>query len=372
VSARRRHEVVVAGPSSPSTVPGLIVTEIVDALAESRPVTRVEVDSAVNFESELYRAPSLAAAHRRSRITGVESVEVPPHSRSLAKIFRQIVTPQVDVAVAFAWPGLEVGWIRALTGAADLAGARSIVACVSLPRTSPGRIESLLDHVGHADVVIVGSPIDARAVQDHVGPDGPRVEYHPALGLRGRDDRGHHHEVTAFLPRDDVHTLSTLLAAFDAIPEAWVHRYRLNVVMRYSGSDVPDLVNSAYHAANVALIDGDLTDPQIDELGVESSAVIVANPAPDSRAFASAIEQGVATVVLAHHRMPRAGERYVGALLADASRPVSIHVALTHALRLAELKFPSPQSWEDLARRIVDGSRPRVRQATMEVVPPAP
>jgi hypothetical protein len=46
------------------------------------------------------------------------------------------------------------------------------------------------------------------------------------------------------------------------------------------------------------------------------------------------------------------GRGYVGGLIADIRRPTSVHVAHNHALRLAELRFPSPHAWFELANRL--------------------
>jgi hypothetical protein len=80
--------------------------------------------------------------------------------------------------------------------------------------------------------------------------------------------------------------------------------------------------------------------------------LIVADPALNSRAFSTAVDSGVATVVLATPDVPKVGRGYVGGLLAEHDRPASINVALSHALRLADLRFPGPDAWMDLARRL--------------------
>jgi hypothetical protein len=64
--------------------------------------------------------------------------------------------------------------------------------------------------------------------------------------------------------------------------------------------------------------------------------------------------------------LPDVGRGYVGALLADMNRPVSVHVALTHALRLAELHFPRPDAWNDLVNRLLDAAR---RESVVTVAP---
>ena len=59
----------------------------------------------------------------------------------------------------------------------------------------------------------------------------------------------------------------------------------------------------------------------------------------------------------------------MGALLADMNRPVSVHVGLTHALRLAELHFPPPDAWNELVGRLL--RVPEKVEATKEVLEPA-
>ena len=59
----RTASVIVAGPGSSLTIPGIIVSEVVAALAKSDPVIRIEVDLGVYPTMGLHRAPSLSAAH---------------------------------------------------------------------------------------------------------------------------------------------------------------------------------------------------------------------------------------------------------------------------------------------------------------------
>ncbi len=84
----------------------------------------------------------------------------------------------------------------------------------------------------------------------------------------------------------------------------------------------------------------------------------VADPGFGSRAFSMAVDVGIATVVLSSSRIPEVGRGYVGGLLADLTHPASVHVALTHALRLSELRFPNPDAWDDLAARLTSTSQP--------------
>jgi hypothetical protein len=125
------------------------------------------------------------------------------------------------------------------------------------------------------------------------------------------------------------------------------------------------MVEESYHSDFVSLNGMDIASTDLNRLCASSSALIIADPAFDSRAFSIAVECGVAVVVLASTLLPEVGRGYVGALLADMSRPVSVRVALSHALRLADLHFPPPDSWNDLVNQLV-GTTP------LRAVPPLP
>jgi hypothetical protein len=158
-----------------------------------------------------------------------------------------------------------------------------------------------------------------------------------------------------------------VLSAFDAIPEAWISDYQLRVIMRYTGDSMPDMVASSYHSENVRLIGEDISAGDLEELCSTSSALSVADPAIDSRAFSSAVDSGIATVVLTDSTLPMVGLGYVGGLLADLRSPSSVHVAINHALRLEELQFPSPDAWDRLARRLTPAAR---ESSTLNILEP--
>jgi hypothetical protein len=119
----------------------------------------------------------------------------------------------------------------------------------------------------------------------------------------------------------------------------------------------------------VHLVGEDLSSADLEQLCSSSSALIIADPAFDSRAFSIAVECGTAIVVLASGHLPDVGRGYVGALLADMNRPVSVHVGLTHALRLAELHFPRPDAWSELVGHLL--KVPERVVTTDEVLEPA-
>jgi len=349
-----RSRVVVAGPGSSRTIPGIIVSEIVRALATRTRVTRLEVDVASDTFAGLDRAPSLSAAHDTRANDNLFSYRAPDNTRLRLQMFRQLIDRDVAVAVAYVWPGIDNDWIRQFLQVANAAGATTVVLCASLPTSTsnPTAVGDLADIMSRADHVIVGDLGDADELASIYGTLDPLVEVHVALSLRGRAERSGGRRITAFLPRDSGDTLATMLSAFDAIPEAWIPDYRLHIVMRYEGERLPDLVAASYHADYVELTGEDITSSDLKVLTSRSSALSVAEPPRDSRAYASAIGSGIATVVLANATIPSVGHGYVGGLLADTRNPSSIHVALRHALRLEDLRFPNPLAWQQLARRL--------------------
>jgi len=351
-----RTAVVVAGPGSSLTIPGIIVSQIVQSLAQMVPVTRIEVDLGTDYMSGLHRAPSLAAAHDAPRNSRIVRLRAPNNVRFRAQAFREWIGTETRTVIAYAWPGIDNGWIKQFLQVARMSGASTIVVCQSRPNSSRTKLLSLVDIVYQADVVIVGDANDAQELAASFGPSGPIVKTHRALSLGGRNSKKAVNQITAFLPKDNVSMLSTLLSAFDGIPEAWIANLSLQVVMRYSSPVVPDMVERSYHAEYVKLVGEDISSIDLEQLCATSSALIVADPALDSRAFLTAVNSGVATVVLATAMLPKAGRGYVGGLLADHDRPASINVALSHALRLADLRFPGPDAWLELAQRLSTSS----------------
>jgi hypothetical protein len=352
-----RTSVVVAGPGRATTIPGIIVSEIVHAVSLTAPVSRIEVDLGLDYTVGLHRAPSLAVAHRADVVTSVASRRAPDSARFRAQAFRDWLGSDVKTAIAYAWPGIDNSWIKPFVQIARSAGITSVVAIASLPRSTLLRPASLADTVGRADLVLVGDEVDAIGLSRALGSSGPLVEAHEALSLSSRDGRGTGHQITAFLRRGSTSTLSSVLAAFDAIPEAWIDEYHLQVVMRHAGQIFPEMVANSYHGDHVRLIGEDLSRTSLEDLCAASSVLGVADPTADSRAFSAAMDFGIATVVLSSSSVPEVGKGYVGGLLADLAHPASVHVALRHALRLAELSFPSPDAWDELALRLSDPRR---------------
>ena len=351
--APNRPVVAVAGPGASLTIPGIIVSEIVRALASLTAVTRIEVDPGDRRTTGLHRAPSLAAAHDAASTSNTVSYRAPDGSRPRSQAFKRWIAPDVGTAIAYVWPGIDNGWLKEYIQIGNAHGANTIVCCASLPKTARARAVTLADDMAHANLILVGDAADAKQLNAQFRAGGPLVETHPALSLGGRDHQSTLRKITAFLPKDSGESLATLLAAFDAIPEAWIGNYQLEVVMRYAGRVVPDLVVSSYYAEHVQLIGEDISTLDLAELCSTSSVITIADPALDSRAFQTAVDCGVATVVLANALLPKVGRGYVGGLLADFDRPESVHVALFHALRLTELGFPHPEAWDELAARLI-------------------
>jgi len=362
------QRIVVAGPGSALTIPGIIVSEIVRSLAKGAHVTRVEVDLSSNQMTGLHRAPSLSAWHNEQTSDGVIRRRAPVNARLRSQTFHDLLGPDVNAALAYAWPGIDNSWIRQFIRTANSRRIPTTVLCASLPKSSTAQVSSLSEIMSFADRIFVGEPSDATALATTYGSRGPVVEIHGALSLKGRGGRLGGHEITAFLPKDNRESLATLLAAFDAIPETWISDYQLRIAMRYSDDSISEMVKASHHADRVALIGENMGVAELEELCAMSSALSVADPASDSRAFSSAIDSGVATVLLTTSAQPQVGRGYVGGLLADLHRPASVSVALSHALRLEELRFPNPVAWDQLARRLLPVLSP---VAPIEVFEPA-
>ncbi len=353
-----RDSVVVAGPGSSLTVPGLIVSEIVRALAKSTNVTRIEVDVNIDLIAGLHRAPSLSAAHERGE-SDYHSYRAPENARQRLQQFRGLMGSDVATAVAYAWPGIDNSWIKQFVNVGRAAGALTVVACASLPQPGHPRASILASTIAFADVILVGDEKQAAELRKIFGKWGPHVECHPALSLDGRSGRQSRFEISTFLPVDGVESLKTVLSAFDAIPEAWIDDYTLQVVMRYTDLSISSLVADSYHRRHVELIGDSMSGADLEEMVSTSSAIGIATPELDSRVFSAAIQSGVGTVVIGDMLSPKVGRGYVGGLLADVRSPSSLHVALNHALRLGELRFPRPSAWDGLAQRLSPVARQR-------------
>jgi len=342
--------VVVAGPSSNVTIPGLMTDEVVGVLAAHAPVIKVAVNLSKDYDSGLHRAKSLSANFRPSDVA-TRTFRSPLISRQRRQEFRQYFKERVELAVALAWPGIDNSWIGEFVHVARQAGARTVVLVVSHPSSDRGAT-SIARELADADLVLVGDIIEATLLSATLGTRRPVIEVHRALSLTGRDVGNEYKRLSTFLPKDAEQSLLNVLTAFDAIPTDWIDNYDLRIFMRYSGRTIPDHVASSYHADHVQLIGDDFSSLDMLQIASDSSALSVADPAFDSRAYATAVDAGVATVVMAGDMATDVGRGYVGGLLADINRPTSVFVAHNHALRLSDLRFPSPDAWFELAARL--------------------
>ncbi len=359
-----RFHVVVAGPGLALTIPGVIVTELVRALSRRAMVTRIEVDLSEQELTGLHRAPSLASVQRDGSQDNVVTLRAPIRSKDRARTLREWVDESADLLVVYVWPGLDNVWMADLLEIGRARGVPTVVLCASLPGVRAADLAALCSLAHGADQVFVGRAEDARTLRSFLGARGPRVGVHRALALTGRggdDDNG---AITAFLPRDNVAALATVLTAFDAVPDEWIDDYRLRVVMRHRGREVEDLVGSSHHADQVELIDGEMTSSDLEEVVGSSAAAGIADPTDASRALDAAMDRGVATVAMVSTKSLALRRGYAGGLVANLTRPASVHVAFNHALRLSSLRFPSSDDWDALAGRLV-------RHATVAVAPVA-
>lgn len=353
---------VVAGPGSSTTVPGIIVSEVVRSLGATGHVVRFDVDPHEDYAAGLFRATTLVSTSD-STDGDVVTREMPSDSLQRARFLQRWVDGDVATAIAVVWPGFASQWVGAFIGAARAVGATSVVLCASVPGVAPDEPSQFARTVADADLVLMGDVAEASALVSALGTSGPVVEVHHTLSLRGRNDQPLAFCITAFLPRDNEEILASLLAAFDAIPASRIGSYLLRIVMRADRSLLARVVGESFHSDRVELIDTDLSDHEIDRLCKSSSVFVVADPAFGSRAYQRAMDCGISTVVLSSLGHPEVHGDYAGGLLADSRRPASIDVALEHALRLRELRFSSPEAWGELAVRLA-GTRSRARPAT--------
>ena len=353
-SDRDERCIVVAGPGTSLTIPGIIVSEIVMALATTSPVRRIEVDLGTHPTMGLHRAPSLAATHDAELHFGHQRYQAPRNAKARKRFFHQWIGRDTRLAIAYAWPGIDNEWIREFLQVAKSAGVATVVLCASLPPSREARAVSLVGTLRQADRVVVGDANEANELIAAFGSYRPRVQAHRALSLTGRSRRPGPQLLTAFLPSGSGETLTALMAAFNAIPVARINRYTLQVAMRHEGRAMESIIANSYHARHVEFSGDDMSAGDLREFCNASSTLSMVDPDFDSRAFSTAVDCGIVTVVLASSKAPIVGRGYVGGLMADGHRPTSIHVAMKHALRLGELGFPSPDAWRELAERIIE------------------
>jgi hypothetical protein len=196
-------------------------------------------------------------------------------------------------------------------------------------------------------MVMTGGEEDSRAVSSVIGV----VRTHPGLRFDSRS-ASDVRDVVAFISPTDKRTVLTLLSAFDAIPEAWVDQYQLTIVSRFPAEELAVLAEASFHSEQIRSMGSDLSDEELENLVRQAATVMVADPAIESRAYSFAMDAGVPVVIISSETTPKVPGGYIGALVAAADRPVSIHVAMTHGLRLANIHFPSYPRWRNLIEQI--------------------
>ncbi len=350
----RSTHVVVAGPSSQITLPGVMTAEVTGLLAPFARVTSIAVDGTKDFASGLHRAPALAGAYQRTYHV-VNSLRAPLVARHRRTAMRPHFDQQTSMALAMAWPGIDNSWIGDFVRLARESRTPSVVLVITHPN-SPSHVPALAKEVMDADVVLVGDVMEATAIASILGSSRPVIEVQRALSLNGRAKARPVQTISAFLQKDDLASLHNLLKAFDATPEKWVESQKLRVVMRHQGSEVDSLIRQSYHGRRIELVSDTLDESQLADLARASSAFAIGDPEIDSRVFSHAMDEGIGTALLSDG-VPVMGDSYVGAFLGNVNRPASVHVALAHAMRMADLRFPGPQDWRDLAHRLDEISR---------------
>jgi hypothetical protein len=262
-----RLAIVIVGFGSSITTPRIIVSEIVRALAQSEPVTRIEVDLSVNPSVGLGRAPSLAAAHVVCDNSIVFRQRAPRNTRARRNAFESWIAPGVRTAIAYAWPGLDSRWIDQFLEIAQGAGAKTIVICESLPKSIEAMVGGLVDTIARADLVLAVDSSGAEELAMAVGAFGPVVDARRALFLlAGRSGRLPHRQITVFLSTQSGSTLSTLVAAFDAVPDALFNDYNLQLVLRYTGEALPNIVANRRYSNHVEPLGQDMSIADLQEL----------------------------------------------------------------------------------------------------------
>ncbi len=342
-------QVVVAGPGSDRTIPGLLTSEVVEAMTSFATVTRLEIDPVRHFHVGLHRATALAARHEYhgQRVT---TWRVETRRRS-TKLFARHFTEETTLAVAVSWPTMATDWIGDFLSAAKKRNIPSLVLVVAGPTSPSSRIAALARDVVDADLVLVGDPFEANLLSALLRSPRPVIETHRALALMGRHEESSTQVVTAFVRPDDRDAIATIIAAFDGTPQSFASRYRFQIVTREGSPAVEELVSQSFYRDQIDVITKDFSTAELGAFCRESSAILIADPSFDSRAYATAELSGVATVVITDEEHPAVGRGYIGGLVADRTRPASVYVAMAHALRLASLNFPTPEMWSELGLR---------------------
>ncbi len=177
--------VVVAGPSSDVTIPGVMTTAVVGALVAHADVQRVAVNLGKHHDAGLDRARSLTS-NRQFADLGATPLLKPNVNWQRRPQFTEFFDRDVSLAIALAWPGINCSWIGDFVRVANAAGARTVVLVVSHSTSSQGAT-LLAREVTDADLVIVGDVMDANFLGATLGRKHPVIEIHRSLSLTGRE-----------------------------------------------------------------------------------------------------------------------------------------------------------------------------------------
>ena len=345
---------VVAGPGSSVTLPGVLVSEIAQSLADSYEVRRLEMDATQTFGLGLDRAPSL----RSIQSVEFDVVRVPavlPRRARLRMIEQSLVG--VSAVVTVLWPGIDPTSMAMLGREARLRGIPVAVLLARVDGATAIRDIAAKDLEG-VDLVLTGDTADVTVLKGIV----PAVRAHPALNFAPRPTRAVD-VIVAFIPPEGEDVLRSVVTAFDAIPEAWIERYRLHVITRLPATSLGPIVDASFYREAIELTNSVLDDEQVGDVCSRAAAVMIADPIYESRAFTTSAAAGLPVVLVSSDSLPNVPSGYLGTLVARAGRPVSIHVAMTHALRLAHVAIPNYAGWRglldelamDVAKSVVTG-----------------
>ncbi len=82
--------IVVAGPSSSLTLPGIIVSKLFPSLCENNSVVRIDVDPTDDFDAGLHRSQSLAAAHHSVLTNHIVNHRAPNNPRLRTQVLQRV------------------------------------------------------------------------------------------------------------------------------------------------------------------------------------------------------------------------------------------------------------------------------------------
>ena len=317
----------------------MFVSEITHFLANTYQVRRLEMDATQTFGLGLDRAPSL----RSIQSAEFDVVRIPAvlPRRARLRMVEDALT-DVSAAVMVLWPGIDPASLAMLSRVARSRGIPFAVLLVRVDGTTALNSIAPRDFDG-ARVIISGDESDTAVLRGIA----PVVRVHPALDLVPRSAKGVN-VVVVFVPPDGVDVLRSVVTAFDAIPEAWADNYRLHIITRLPSDSVRHIVDASFYRESIELTHAVLGDDEITRVCSQAAVVMIADPIYESRAYQTSADASLPVVLMTSAIVPDVPKGYPGTLVASSNRPVSIHVAMTHALRLAHVAIPNYGSWRSL------------------------